>query len=186
MWSRLWPIRSDLDLPRDTTRASHTSTGLAIFKPTFGLGARCLPHQRLWEPSPNPTQRHRPWDHSFKRNNKVKRIFSLEFWARAVRQTGPHEKGRFSTSTSRDLRSPGRLGRSSRERVVGSFTCLRGDLVIPTPPCQWIYPPKPQEKKDPCTTYEAFVLPVSLQLRIIVSFRSRGPVICHPLSPKGG
>lgn len=30
-----------------------------------------------------------------------------------------------------------------------------------------------------------FVLPVSLQLRIIVSFRSRGPVICHPLSPKG-
>lgn len=46
--------------------------------------------------------------------------------------------------------------------------------------------PHPQEKKDLCTTYEAFVLPVSLQLRIIVSFRSQGPVICHPLSPKGG
>lgn len=44
----------------------------------------------------------------------------------------------------------------------------------------------PPEKKDPCNTYEAFVLPVSLQLRIIVSLRSWGPVICHPWSPKGG
>lgn len=46
--------------------------------------------------------------------------------------------------------------------------------------------PHPEEKKDPCNTYEAFVLPVSLQLRIIVSLRSWGSVICHPLSPKGG
>lgn len=46
--------------------------------------------------------------------------------------------------------------------------------------------PHRQEKKDPCNTYEAFVLPVSLQLRIIVSFRCQAPVICHPMSPKGG
>lgn len=60
---------------------------------------------------------------------------------------------------------------SFRELVVGSFTWPLGDLVIPPAPCQWIIP-HPQEKKDSCTTYEAFVLPVSLQLRIIVSFRS--------------
>lgn len=72
-----------------------------------------------------------------------------------------------------------------RERVVGSFTWLLGDLVIPIWPLVSGLTPHPQEKKDPHNTYEAFVLPVSLQLRIIVSFRSRGPVICHPLSPKG-
>lgn len=72
-----------------------------------------------------------------------------------------------------------------REWSVGSFTWLCGDLVIPQAPCQWINP-QPQEKKDLGNTYKAFVLPVSPQLRIIVSFRYWGPVICHPLSPKGG
>lgn len=48
------------NLPRETARASRTSRGLAIFKPTFGRGARCLPQQRLLEPSSNPTQRHCP------------------------------------------------------------------------------------------------------------------------------
>lgn len=73
-----------------------------------------------------------------------------------------------------------------REWVVGSFTWLLGNLVIPVWPLVSGLIPHPQEKKDPYNTYEAFVLPVSLQLRIIVSFRCRGPVICHPLSPKGG
>lgn len=72
------------------------------------------------------------------------------------------------------------------ECSVWSFIRLWSDLLFPMASCQWINPPNPQKKKDPCNTYEAFVLPVSLQLRIIVSLRSCGPVICHPWSPKGG
>lgn len=72
------------------------------------------------------------------------------------------------------------------ECSVWSFIRLWSDLLLPMVSCQWINPLNPQKKKDPCNTYEAFVLPVSLQLRIIVSLRSCGPVICHPWSPKGG
>lgn len=34
-----------------------------------------------------------------------------------------------------------------RERVVGSFTWLWGDLVIPMAPCQWNNPPPPGEER---------------------------------------
>lgn len=74
----------------------------------------------------------------------------------------------------------GSCGLSPGYEVTWSLLWLLVSGLIPPTPH-----PSP-EKKDPSTTYETFVLPVSLQLRIIVSFRSRGPVICHPLSPEGG
>lgn len=47
IWSRLWAICSGLNLKRETAKASHTSRGFTIFKPTFGHFATLCPPQAV-------------------------------------------------------------------------------------------------------------------------------------------
>lgn len=89
-------IFSDLALPRETARASHTSRGLAIFKHTLGLGAGLrTPQQRLLEPSWNPKQRRCSCNKSLKATTRSNAVFLLP-------GPGPHRQ---ASRTSCDGRS---------------------------------------------------------------------------------
>lgn len=150
------------------------------------LGLRA-PQQRL-EPSWNPKQRRCSCNESLKATTRSNTVFLFL-------GLGPHcQASRTSCDGKSRMTFHTYLHRPMITQPSPWYSEIR--LWGPSPGygVTWslLWPlvsgliPHPQEKKDPCNTYEAFVLPVSLQLRIIVSFRSQVPVIYHPLSPKGG